>query len=318
MLVHNLQLPGRCYVIGTCAKCRLLDCMQLRPCIRHLPLSGPKQNILWSNWCCVGEIDRTECEGGRDRFDQLQRSIGTLALLFRTSAIGHQRLAGRSFLRPFLRKGSRSFPTQWRLPAPPSSCSVWHLDHPASLNPWQCRTCATSNHPHAYWMRDPVSIGSACIGLMKWELTFPALHWYLPVQLRYDFLWGTVWICMQYWSLPRPNQTLLADLSHQHPQQGRRIHGPMGGLVRTLFTNGVLEGHTIIGYLLLINGDASLARSGWLAMIRAEKDCKRWMIAPKWRQSYHEVLKRRRADWVLLLLKTGTFHYITLAPWPLM
>lgn len=28
--------------------------------------------------------------------------------------------------------------------------------------------------------------------------------------------------------------------------------------------------HTIIGYLLLMNGDASLARSGWLAMIRAE------------------------------------------------
>lgn len=36
--------------------------------------------------------------------------------------------------------------------------------------------------------------------------------------------------------------------------------------------------HTIIGYLLLINGDASLARSGWLAMIRAENEGKCWNV----------------------------------------
>ena len=39
--------------------------------------------------------------------------------------------------------------------------------------------------------------------------------------------------------------------------------------------------HTIIGYLLLMNGDASLARSGWLAMIRAEI----FVSAGKWHAS---------------------------------
>lgn len=34
------------------------------------------------------------------------------------------------------------------------------------------------------------------------------------------------------------------------------------------------ENHTTTGYLLLMKGEASLARSGWLAMIRAVDKCK--------------------------------------------
>ena len=68
------------------------------------------------------------------------------------------------------------------------------------------------------------------------------------------------------------------------------------------------EVHTIIGYLLLIKGDASLARRGWLAMIRAENNCQCWRIAGKSRRSYHEVLKWRRVDCFLWLLKTGKVH----------
>ena len=41
--------------------------------------------------------------------------------------------------------------------------------------------------------------------------------------------------------------------------------------MRNLLASQEAGAHTTMAYLLLMKGDASLARSGWLAMIRAEE-----------------------------------------------